>query len=100
MYIAETKLKETVDDAYIRLAIGIVKQACVDYARAYRASLEQGKPTDALLKLERWFRSGWGLTLTFGEGELVLEYVRKNIKRILKREKRVKKGEELDYGKW
>lgn len=62
-------------DGYANIKNGILKQAVDDYKRA----LTRGEKAEAKA-LERWFTSDWGEMLSNGNGELIIEKVRKELK--------------------
>lgn len=83
-------------DGYHDLAIAIVSLACEDYRKELKASKREGVKTPECLRLERFFRSEYGDTLTFGKGKYILSELQKeadsesqNMKK--RRRKRLKK---------
>ncbi len=71
-------------DRYIDLAIAIIEQAKKDYKDSLRGKKTMKK------ECERFFLSEFGQTLTFGNGELIIERCRKEVaqEKTRKRKKR------------
>lgn len=78
-------------DRYIDLAIAIIEQAKKDYKDALRGKRTEKKEI-MKRECERFFLSEWGQTLTFGNGELIIERCRKEVAQE-KTRKRKKRGD-------
>lgn len=72
----EFKVKNECDEPYIRLSAAILSQAMRDLAHELRYGNE--KKANALKK---WFLSDYGQSLSFGQGEYLIEQVQKSIKK-------------------
>lgn len=63
-----------IDDRYIELAAGIVKQAMSDYKKALMQDDYR-----KIKSCERFFLSGWGQFLTANHGEYAIERCKKEV---------------------
>ena len=84
-------LKEEISyDPYEETANAIIIQACNDYKRAYRRSILNSEPSDSmenveLIELEEFFRSDWYKKLTTVDGEELMEWLRTDVLKKLKK---------------
>lgn len=78
-------------NSYEELANAIVIQACEDYKRAYACYLRRGdistKRDPVLSELEYFFRSAWYKTLTEVDGEYLIERLRNEVEKMMKKPK-------------
>ena len=85
------KLKEEISyDPYEETANAIIIQACNDYKRAYRRSILNSEPSDSmgnveLIELEEFFQSDWYKKLTTVDGEELMEWLRTDVLKKLKK---------------
>lgn len=64
------------DEAYLLLAIAIVKQAADDYRVAYRRFLRNGNRNEILDEIEDWMLFGDGTILSLNKGAYILKTIR------------------------
>ncbi len=67
------------DNAYIRLAIAISKQAALDYEREWRRFKKTGVKSDEMLELEEFFTSDYGTLCAFGKGKEILAQIQSGV---------------------
>ncbi len=85
-------LKEEISyNPYEETANAIIIQACNDYKRAYRRSLLNSESLDSmenieLIELEVFFRSEWYKKLTTLDGEELMERLRTEVLKKLKKD--------------
>lgn len=77
LQVIESGVSSTQVDGYHNLAIAIVSLACDDYRKEVKVSKREGAKTAECYAIERFFRSDYGDTLTFGTGRYILEELQK-----------------------
>ena len=65
---------------YELLVEAIIKRAISDYKHALKESYERGEKTSACWELESFFRSSWAEYLTGGNGIIIGEKIRKEMR--------------------
>lgn len=86
------------DEAYLLLAIAIVKQAADDYRFAYRRFLRSGNRNPTMDQIEHWMTRGDGTILSLNKGAYILTTIRQEEdERKALRDKRKRPPKEYTY---
>ena len=86
------------DEAYLLLAIAIVKQAADDYRFAYRRFLRSGNRNATMDQIEHWILRGDGTILSLNQGAYILKTIRdEEDEKQVQRDKRKRPPKEYTY---
>ena len=72
------------DEGVDELIEAVVKKAMLDYTKALNRQknaygIDKANATRRVKECERFFKSPWGLLITYGYGEMIIEIIRKRV---------------------